>query len=121
MLVESFDRLLVSQISQPKCSSTVLVILLVLQFVNPETEAKTVSGVFNSHTAQAGKGQYVTSFAFHGKFGFMFGLYVFWMFGLFVFWMFGFYVFLMLYFIASSSALVVCVHFLSAKNKKKKF
>ncbi|BFZ10697.1 hypothetical protein BsWGS_13736 [Bradybaena similaris] len=66
MLVASFGGLLVPQISQPKCSSNVLVILLILQFVNPETEAKTVNGVFNSHTAQAGKGQYVTSFAFHG-------------------------------------------------------
>ena len=28
---------------------------------------KTVSGVFNTYLAQAGRGQYVTSFAFHGE------------------------------------------------------
>ncbi|XP_005092610.1 integral membrane protein GPR180 [Aplysia californica] len=32
----------------------------------PSLHCKTVSGVFNTYVAQAGRGQYVTSFAFHG-------------------------------------------------------
>ena len=44
---------------------------LILGFILPlfilSSEAKTVHGVFNSYSAQAGKGQYVTSFAFHGN------------------------------------------------------
>ncbi|RUS84427.1 hypothetical protein EGW08_007811 [Elysia chlorotica] len=38
------------------------IILLISSFC----EAKTVHGVFNTYSAQAEKGQYVTSFAFHG-------------------------------------------------------
>ncbi|XP_059169673.1 integral membrane protein GPR180-like [Physella acuta] len=42
------------------------VILIVVQLLPAITEAKTVNGVFNTFLAQAEKGQYVTTFAFHG-------------------------------------------------------
>lgn len=43
------------------------VILIVVQLLPAISEAKTVNGVFNTFLAQAEKGQYVTTFAFHGK------------------------------------------------------
>ncbi|GFN90870.1 integral membrane protein gpr180-like [Plakobranchus ocellatus] len=41
-------------------------LLLVINLCIFCSESKTVHGVFNSYLAQAGKGQYVTSFSFHG-------------------------------------------------------
>uniref|UniRef100_A0A2C9M752 Uncharacterized protein n=1 Tax=Biomphalaria glabrata TaxID=6526 RepID=A0A2C9M752_BIOGL len=43
------------------------VLFLVIQVLTSHTEAKTVNGVFNTFTAQAEHGQYITSFAFHGN------------------------------------------------------
>ncbi|CAG5120815.1 unnamed protein product [Candidula unifasciata] len=51
--------------SKTKWQRNVIVVLLVVN-LNHAAEAKTVQGVFTTHLAQAGKGQYVTSFAFHG-------------------------------------------------------
>ena len=50
-----------------KQSLVATAILLLAVVLPPGCWCKTVSGVFNTYVAQAGRGQYVTSFAFHGK------------------------------------------------------
>ncbi|CAL1531332.1 unnamed protein product [Lymnaea stagnalis] len=49
------------------CKSSQILFWLVIQILPDLLEAKTVHGVFNTYVAQGEKGQYVTSFAFHGN------------------------------------------------------